>query len=1039
MMTATQTYQTRWWHEIDDGKVVCTLCPRECHIPNNSRGFCFVRANVNGELVLTTYGRSSGFCIDPIEKKPLNHFLPGTPILSLGTAGCNLGCKFCQNWDISKSRQMDTLAGQAGPDAIVQAAMQTQCRSIAFTYNDPIIWAEYAIDIAKQAHAHDLKTVAVTAGYINPEARQEFFSHMDAANVDLKAFTETFYRKLTQTSLQPVLDTLKYLKHETDCWFEITNLVIPGENDSVDEFKRMCHWIVTELGPDVPVHFSAFHPDFKMMDTPRTPHETLITARQIAIDAGIQYAYVGNVNDHANQSTYCHACGKRVIERDWYQLGDWHMRGNLCRHCNTVIPGVFDEKGPGTWGRKRQPIAINDQTHFVNETKLTQLSINGEGRTIMTETHTQKPMIQFDESQKTALLNFVRGHVNAAVKSVDLNIPTLPDELANAPAFGCFVTLQMDDKLRACRGRWTQGQEISTEPLGELLAGVARDSSLQDFRFPSISVNELDRLSLDISIMHSPAMLSEQGEDLVSAVEIGKHGLVMLHPQGRGLLLPHVATEQGWDARTFLSQLCAKAGLRKNTWLEDKQTQIMTFQTTLLEQGPPVEPFLPTNIAAMQYSALLHLGKKILSGDMSPTELHVSLTQTWPDELGVYLISNTNQNASALGANQSLAKLVTMACQSLARSSKPSQYIERLVVLYNGVRLSAMDYPNRHVNLSFNGVLAESPKGWSLSLPSSNKQSDRVGQAMHDAGITHKAWRVAQDQGHAKPRLTCFDLFVHDANQCPGAIESRPAARAGQFYPQSASAIRQQIQEQMDKVKTSEVIKARAVMLPHAGWVFCQDVIARTLAGVNVPDLVIVLGPKHTPHGAHWSVANHQVWALPTGEVPIDTDCVSELLRLMPSLKCESLAHEQEHAVEVLLPWLQAKNPNVRVVPVVFGHSNYEQLEKLGDVLAALCDRLPSPPLIVISSDMNHFEDVQTTQTKDRQALDVMCSGSARALFDICLNQQISMCGMRPAVAVMHALASKGAITPRLIAQADSSAVSGDTTRVVGYAGVVIE
>jgi AmmeMemoRadiSam system radical SAM enzyme/AmmeMemoRadiSam system protein B/AmmeMemoRadiSam system protein A len=991
---------------------------------------------VDGQLVLTTYGRSSGFCIDPIEKKPLNHFLPGTPILSLGTAGCNLGCKFCQNWDISKSREMDTVAGQAGPDAIVQAALQTQCRSIAFTYNDPIIWAEYAIDIAKAAHEQNLKTVAVTAGYITPEARGEFFSHMDAANVDLKAFTENFYRKLTQTSLQPVLDTLIYLKRETDCWFEITNLIIPGENDSSDELKRMCNWIAQELGADVPVHFSAFHPDFKMLDTPRTPHEKLIEARQIAIDAGIQYAYVGNVNDHANQSTYCHICGKRVIERDWYQLGSYQLNDHTCAHCGTVIPGVFDVNGPGNWGRKRQPITINDQTRFENQT--TTLTIDGQERTRMPDEKPSQPMIDFNEQQSSQLLDFVRAHVNAAVTGNETRIPTLPDELTNAPAFGCFVTLQMDEKLRACRGRWNQGQGITTEPLGELLAGVARDSSLQDFRFPVICEQELNRLSLDISIMHSPLMLEEKGEALVEAVEVGKHGLVMMHPGGRGLLLPHVATEQGWDARTFLCHLSTKAGLRKYTWLEDKDSQVMTFQTRLLQQGPPIQPFLPRLICANHFNALLTLGSNVLKGDLSPMALPNILTQIWPDELGVYLISNTHQNASALGANQSLAKLMTMACQSLAKSGTPSRFIQRLVVLYGGVRLSVMDYPNRHVNLSFTGVLAESPKGWSLSLPSSNKPTDRVGQAMQDAGITVKAWRLAQNKGHAKPRLTSFDLFVHDINQCPGGVESRPTARAGQFYPENAAQIATQINEQFAKYHNPSTQQVRAVMLPHAGWTYCQEVIAQTLGPVGVPDVVIVIGPKHTPHGAPWSVANHQQWELPTGNVPVDTQTVAKLLDLYPSLKCESQAHEHEHAVEALLPWLQAKNPKVRVVPLAIGHSNYEQLEDLGKALGQLVVSMDTSPLLVISSDMNHFEDADTTQVKDKMALDAMLQADPKLLFDTCQNNQISMCGMRPAVAVLHALASGGQIKPTLIAQAHSGQITGDNTKVVGYAGMVI-
>ena len=349
--------ETRWWHE-EGGKVVCTLCPRECHIPEGKRGFCFVRANVGGELELTTYGRSSGFCIDPIEKKPLNHFLPGTPVLSFGTAGCNLGCKFCQNWDISKSREMDSLGAEAGPEAIVAAAKRAGCRSVAFTYNDPTIWAEYAIDIAKVARREGIKTVAVTAGYINPVARGEFYRWIDAANVDLKAFAETFYRKLTQTHLAPVLDTLKYLKHETDVWFEITNLMIPGENDSPEETRQMCDWIVTNLGDEVPVHFTAFHPDFKMMDHPPTPPETLVRARQQALDAGIKFAYVGNVFDAERQNTYCPGCGMLLIERDWYELGVYLMDDNRCSGCGAVIPGVFPDRAPGRWGRKRMPIAI---------------------------------------------------------------------------------------------------------------------------------------------------------------------------------------------------------------------------------------------------------------------------------------------------------------------------------------------------------------------------------------------------------------------------------------------------------------------------------------------------------------------------------------------------------------------------------------------------------------------------------------------------------------------------------------------------------
>ncbi len=352
-----QRMPTSWWH-VDGDKVVCTACPRECHIPQGQRGFCYVRANVDNKLELTTWGRSSGFCIDPIEKKPLAHFLPGTPVLSFGTAGCNLGCKFCQNHEISKSREMDTLASDdATPQTVVAAALRTGCRSLAFTYNDPTVWAEYAIDVAREAHLHGLKTVSVTAGYINPDARAALYDHIDAANVDLKGFTEKFYRSLTQTSLQPVLDTLMYLVRETSVWVEITTLVIPGHNDSPQEIAAMSRWIERELGADVPVHFTAFHPDFKMLDTPATPHAALLRCRQIAMDSGLRYVYVGNVHDKANESTWCPSCGQCVIGRDWYVLSDWNLRAGRCSRCDAVIPGVFEDS-PGHWGAKRQPVQV---------------------------------------------------------------------------------------------------------------------------------------------------------------------------------------------------------------------------------------------------------------------------------------------------------------------------------------------------------------------------------------------------------------------------------------------------------------------------------------------------------------------------------------------------------------------------------------------------------------------------------------------------------------------------------------------------------
>ena len=352
-------FPARYWKMMPDGRIQCDLCPRQCRLKSGQRGLCFVRMNQSEQLVLTTYGRSSGYCIDPIEKKPLNHFLPGTPVLSFGTAGCNLSCKFCQNWDMSKARQMDVLMDQATPEKIATVAQQLSCRSVAYTYNDPVIFLEYAVDVAQACRARNIKSVAVTAGYICAQARKEFFSYMDAANVDLKAFTENFYKRLCSGQLSAILDTLVYIKHHTKVWLEITTLLIPGQNDDSQELHALSSWIYHNLGPDVPLHFTAFHPDYKLTQLPRTPIQTLSKAREIAKENGLHHVYTGNVHDKSGASTYCHQCGTCLIGRDWYTLSEWHLdTQGCCQTCASPLAGLFDEK-PGDWGAKRQRVQMD--------------------------------------------------------------------------------------------------------------------------------------------------------------------------------------------------------------------------------------------------------------------------------------------------------------------------------------------------------------------------------------------------------------------------------------------------------------------------------------------------------------------------------------------------------------------------------------------------------------------------------------------------------------------------------------------------------
>ena len=351
-------YPARYWHRIDDGRLQCDLCPRDCKLHEGQRGACFVRARHADQMILTTYGRSSGFCIDPIEKKPLHHFYPGSSVLSFGTAGCNLACRFCQNWDISKSHDMDRLMDQAAHEAIANAARQYGCKSVAFTYNDPVIFAEYAMDVADACHAHGIQTVAVTAGYLHAPARRDFFSRIDAANVDLKAFSDDFYFKLTGSHLQPVLDTLLYLRHETDVWFEITTLLIPGHNDSDAELTALSRWVCQHLGAALPLHFSAFHPDHRMRDVPTTPPATLIRARHIARQEGLQHVYTGNVHNAEGDTTFCPHCAAPLIVRDWYLIKQYRLdTTGHCPDCGTPLAGHFAAHA-GHFGRQRIAVTI---------------------------------------------------------------------------------------------------------------------------------------------------------------------------------------------------------------------------------------------------------------------------------------------------------------------------------------------------------------------------------------------------------------------------------------------------------------------------------------------------------------------------------------------------------------------------------------------------------------------------------------------------------------------------------------------------------
>jgi AmmeMemoRadiSam system radical SAM enzyme/AmmeMemoRadiSam system protein B/AmmeMemoRadiSam system protein A len=855
-----------WWRqsEQDGGRAVCGLCPRACELRPGDRGFCLVRENRDGRMVSTTYGRGTGFCLDPIEKKPLHHFYPGTAVLSFGTAGCNLNCKFCQNWTMSRAREVDSAGQIADPKSIASSAKQLGCRSVAFTYNEPVVWAEYCIDTAKACRELGIKTVAVTSGYINPAARETFFAAMDAANVDLKAFSEDFYERMTSGRLQPVLDTLRWAARESGTWLEITNLLIPEENDSADELKRMCDWIARELGPDVPLHFSAFHPDFKMTDRPPTPPETLHLAHDLARAAGLNYVYTGNVADREHQATYCPGCNRPVIERDGYELNAWHLSNGCCARCGRQIAGRFDNM-PGDWGGKRQPVRIAPLTSAPpTSTPLTSTVVE------------DRPLL--DDRQQSLVFRAAGKQVAATAMSQRLRFADeIPPEAAALPVYGAFVSLKRGGQLRSCCGYL--GESVK---LAEAVERAAIRAAKDDPRFPPISSYELDQLDMEVWLLWGLRPIGARGEDRASAIVIGKHGLQIARGNARGLLLPGVAVEHNLDARNFLRQVCLKAGLPQEAWKSD-DTAVSIFE------GYAIEGRLGLEISGAAGPPALY------------TQEFVSMAQ-WP------------------------------------RIEEPA--------------------------------------------------------------------------------------------------DVRPAAVAGTFYPGR--------REQMD-LMLDELLPDRTAaepwagaMVPHAGWTYSGRLAAAVFSRVKFPSRVIVLCPKHRPGGAQWAVAPHRRWALPGGEVQSDFELAQRLAGAVAGLQLDETAHRQEHAVEVQLPFIARLAPEALVVGIAIGGGELAGLRQFGRQLAGEIGRLPERPLLVVSSDMNHFAGDAETRRLDRLALDAIETLDPERLYETVRENRISMCGMLPTVVALEALQQLGCLSRcELVGYATSGDTTGETNRVVGYAGML--
>jgi AmmeMemoRadiSam system radical SAM enzyme/AmmeMemoRadiSam system protein B/AmmeMemoRadiSam system protein A len=1047
-----------WWHEIEQrGRIVCDLCPRACSLKPGDRGFCFVRQNVAGEMVLTTYGRSTGFCVDPIEKKPLNHFFPGTAVLSFGTAGCNLGCKFCQNWDISKSREVERASERADPETIAEAAVQLGCHSVAFTYNDPVIWAEYAIDTASACRERGIRTVAVTAGYITPEARRPFFQSMDAANVDLKAFHEQFYQQLTYSHLQPVLDTLAWLRAETDVWLEITNLLIPRENDSPDEIRRMCDWLVNHVGADIPVHFTAFHPDFRLRDRPPTPLETILAACDIAQQQGIRFVYAGNVRATGRDSTCCPDCSALLIERQGYELGAYHLQGNRCPSCDAVIPGRFQDR-PGDWGGRRLPVRI--AAFAPPASGPTRCSTQPEGDCPVSEPSEPTPVSsadsarqpRFTEQQELLILGAACDIVVSSVcgRPQRRTDPSLGGA-ADLPVEGAFVTLKRDSHLRACCG--FLGASL---PLGEALRNAAQRTATSDTRLPPISPSELPYLRVSVSILHDFREVPGRERERLGAIEVGRHGLRIQQGASSGLLLPSVAVENGWDAETFLRHVGRKAGLPVTAWLEDS-AQLKTFEAVVVhgsldEHLVGDEPggarlFTPDEIRKM----VDHCLANIIALAQGATPNYYLSSCTDANVQGAVLLVSVPARGAAhdffrfaprpgIPLQATLFQLCEAAAQWLQARHvhifQPGELSVELAVLYDCVLHGTVASPDlRGFDSTRRALLVT--------------EQDRMACRLDPGHSAEELLETTARRIHVlSPDLAGVLSLAVDAS-CPAFLavhvpasqagpDIRPPAVAGMFYPGERRALDQLLDQLFSHTPEQPRRACRAIMVPHAGLRYSGRVAAQVWQQVEIPDRVIIVAPKHTRAGAPWAVAPHHAWAVPGHEVPGDVDLARRLADAVADLQLDAAAHREEHAIEVQLPLLARLAPKTRVVGIVVAGCDLEHCRRFAQGLTDVLREEADPPLLVISSDMNHFAHEEENRRLDEIALHALSQLDPPQLLRTVRDHDISMCGVIPAVIVLETLRLWGGLSEyRQVAYATSADAGGSPDRVVGYAGVL--
>jgi AmmeMemoRadiSam system radical SAM enzyme/AmmeMemoRadiSam system protein B/AmmeMemoRadiSam system protein A len=1066
-------------------RIRCLACGHRCLIGDGQRGICKVRFNDGGRLKVP-FGYVAGLQCDPVEKKPFFHVYPSSDALTFGMMGCDLHCSYCQNWVTSQALRDASAVAPIRPvsaSELVQLAQQEGARLVVSSYNEPLITAEWGVAVFKEAMAAGIACAFVSNGNATPEVLDFLKPWIVSYKIDLKTFNDHNYRKLGGT-LENITSTVRMV-HERDLWLEVVTLVIPGFNDSDDELKQVADFLVS-VSPNIPWHVTAFHKDYHMTDPEPTSPDTLMRACEIGTAAGLRFVYAGNLPGQVGswEDTRCPFCQATLIERYGYLVRSYRLDAHgCCPECGNTMPGIWprtpaevktgnDQFAYQQRLPRRVPLPafeiVADQEFRIADRELRGTTDEGRiGSEVIADPSSaildpQSAILdpqsaipdprgrpEFSPEMKSQLAAVAGGMLRSLVSGGAASFPDELAEIGGQIVSGAFVSLKRGRHLRSCCGLIGQ-----TVPLRHALEHAAERTIWEDERFPPVSPTELEHLHMEVWVLFNPEPVLARGEERLRAVTIGKHGIKIVQGQASGLFLPSVAVENEWDALKFLERVCAKAGLPSGAWKEDSAT-LFTFEGLVVKSSLaelsngetmpcPYGPCRPEDMDDLAERCRANLTALMLgavppyfigAADGTVNGLVLDLRHHQVQEPPTFSQFSLRPG---LPLQATLFSLVQSAAQLLASHGVSPETLDSW-----HIGVTALHDPVLHGSVADPHLAGFDPQQRALLALERNKAGLVFDPARTAEELLESA--ALQVRPNHPANATIFSLQATtnsprvQLSTLPHAVRGpavRPPAVAGTFYEADAEALARTVDRLLEGERKAQVVPA--AMVPHAGLKYSGHVAAKVLRNVHIPGTVIVIGPKHTPLGVEWAVAPQQAWAMPGFEVPSDFMLARRLCQAIAGLEMDAAAHRREHAIEVELPFLARLSPASKVVGIAVGQTDLEGCRRFARGLAEVMRGLKEQPLLLISSDMNHFANDAETRRLDALALSALEHGEPVELYETVTTNNISMCGVLPAVIVLETLrilnkSNRG----KQIAYATTADVTGDPSRVVGYAGMV--